>query len=457
MSNGNQQQKRDSFTSQLGVILAASGSAIGIGNVWRFSYVVGINGGGAFLLVYLICVTLVGLPLIMAELSIGRHTGTSAITAFKQMAPRSFWWIAGATGVVAAFLIMTYYPLVAGWSLGYMFESVFNWKPMISDTATFFNNYVSGYVKPLIMLAIVLIMTALTLVGGVAKGIEKWNKILMPVLVVIIIVLIIRSLTLPGSFEGVKFLFYPDFSKITIMTFLDALGHGFYSLSVGMAIMITYGSYIRKEDDLVESSVTVCALDTVTALMAGIAIFPAVFALGLEPDSGAGLAFITLPKAFATLPGGQIFAVLFFLLLTVAALASMMSLLEVLVALFVDEFHVNKKKILVILVILLFLLGIPASLSFGPMADFKIFGLTYFDFMDQFSANVLVPITGLLTAIFVIFRFGVKKSQDELLNSCKNSKGFLIRSYPVLIKYIVPISVIFILLNATGIFSRLFS
>ncbi|HHV97978.1 MAG TPA: sodium-dependent transporter [Clostridiaceae bacterium] len=457
MSNDNHQQKRDSFTSQLGVILAASGSAIGIGNVWRFSYVVGVNGGGAFLLVYLICVVLVGLPLIMAELSIGRNTGKSAFTAFKQIAPRSFWWIAGATGVLAAFLIMTYYPLVAGWSLGYMFESIVNWKPMIADTTTFFNNYVSGNIKPLIMLAIVLIMTALTLVGGVAKGIEKWNKILMPTLVIIIIVLIIRSLTLPGSIEGVKFLFYPDFSKITIMTFLDALGHGFYSLSVGMAIMITYGSYIRKNDDLVESSVTVCALDTVTALMAGLAIFPAVFALGLEPDSGAGLAFITLPKAFATLPGGQIFAILFFLLLTVAALASMMSLLEVLVAFLVDEFGLNKKKVLIILVVLLFLLGIPSNLSFNLMADFKIFGLTYFDLMDKFSANVLVPITGLLTAAFVIFRFGVKNSREELLDSCKHPKGFLIRSYPVLIKYIVPISVIFILLNATGVFSKLFS
>jgi len=457
MDNSNQQQKRDSFTSQLGVILAASGSAIGIGNVWRFSYVVGINGGGAFLLVYLICAALVGLPLIMAELSIGRHTSKSAFTAFKQIAPKSFWWIGGATGVLSAFLIMTYYPLVAGWSLGYMFESVFNWKPMISDTATFFNNYVSGSVKPLVMIIVTLVLTALTLVGGVAKGIEKWNKILMPALAVIIIVLIIRSLTLPGSLEGIKFLFYPDFSKITIKTLLDALGHSFYSLSVGMAIMITYGSYIRKDEDLVQSSVTVCVLDTAAALMSGVAIFPAVFALGFEPDSGAGLAFITLPKAFATLPGGQIFAVLFFLLLTVAALSSMMSLLEVIVAFFVDEFHINKKKILIVLVVLLFVLGIPSHLSFGPMADFKIFGLTYFDFMDKFSANVLIPITGLLTAVFVIFRFGVKSSHDELLCSCKNPKGLLIRSYPVLIKYIVPISVIFILLNATGVFSRLFS
>jgi NSS family neurotransmitter:Na+ symporter len=338
-----------------------------------------------------------------------------------------------------------------------MFESIFNWDPMIADTAVFFNNYVAGFTKPMIMLAIVLAMTCVALVGGVAKGIEKWNKVLMPALVIILIILIFRSLTLPGAFEGVKFLFYPDFSKITINTLLDALGHGFYSLSVGMAIMITYGSYVRKQDDLVETSITVCALDTVTALMAGLAIFPAVFALGLEPDSGAGLAFITLPKAFATLPGGRIFAILFFLLLTVAALASMMRLLEVLVAYITDEFNIKKKTLLIVFFTLLTLAGIPACLSFSSMADFKILGLTYFDFVDKFSANVLVPVTGLLTALFIIFRFGVVNSQKEMLLNCKRPKSFIIRSYPVFIKYFVPISVIFILLNSTGIFSKLFT
>lgn len=456
MEKNNELKKRDGFTSQLGIVLAAAGSAIGIGNVWRFSYVVGINGGGAFLLVYLICVVLVGLPLIMAELSLGRSTGKSAVTAFKQIAPKSFWWIAGGLGVLAAFLIMTYYPLIAGWSLGYMFESIFHWQPMIADTAAFFDGYVSGTVKPLIMLAIVLIMTAISLFGGVARGIEKSNKVLMPMLIVIIIVLIIRALTLPGSFEGVKFLFLPDFSKVGVNTFLDALGHGFYSLSVGMAIMITYGSYVRKQDDLVSTAVNVCAIDTITALMAGLAIFPAVFALGLEPNSGPGLAFITLPKAFATLPGGQIFAALFFLLLTIAALASMMSLLQVLVAFLEDEFKVKRKGLmLTLLIILLFVCGIPSMLSFSALSDFTIMGLTYFDFVDQLSANVIVPITGLLTAVFVGFRY-LKPSHEDIKLNCKRPNGFLVRSYPFLIKYFVPISVAFILLNATGLFGNLF-
>lgn len=444
--------KKDKFSSQLGVILAAAGSAIGIGNIWRFSYVVGVNGGGAFLLIYLLCVILVGLPLILAELAIGRRTGKEAYTAFKVATKKKPWWITGLLGVIATFLILTYYPLVAGWSLGYMFESIFNWQPMIQDSGAFFNSYVGSNAKPLIMCAIILIITALTLFGGVADGIEKSNKILMPILIVLIIVLIVRSLTLPGAGAGVEFLLKPDFSKVTVKTFLDALGHGFYSLSVGMAIMITYGSYVRKKDDLVKTSVNVFALDTITAIMAGLAIFPAVFALGLEPDAGAGLAFVTLPKVFATLPGGQIFAALFFLLLTVAALASLMSLLQVIVAVLEERFKIKKKAIMLTVVIaVLFLLCVPSALSFNLMSDFKIFGLTYFDFVDQFSANILVPVTAFLTALFVAFRY-TKESHDEILQGINNPKGFLVRAYPFLMRYVVPVAIGFILLNSTGFF-----
>ena len=452
----NQGQKRENFTSQIGVVLAAAGSAIGIGNVWRFSYVVGVNGGGAFLLIYIICVLFVGLPLILAELALGRETKKSAVSAFKQMAPKSFWWIAGATGVLASFLIMTYYPLVAGWSIGYMYESIVNWVPMTTDPAAFFESYVSGTAKPVIVLVISLILTALTLVGGVAKGIEKWCKILMPIFIVIICILIVRSLTLPGAFEGVKFLFLPDFSKLGLHSFIDALGHGFYSLSVGMAIMITYGSYVRDEEDLISTSISVLGLDTVTALMAGLAIFPAVFALGFEPNSGAGLAFITLPKTFSLMPFGQVFAVLFFLLLVVSALASMMSLLQVLVAFLEDEFGFKKRNILIVLTIILFAAGIPSILSYSSMAEFKIFGMTYFDFMDKFSANVIVPVTGLLTAFFVAFRYGAKKIQEQIAQGAKNPDSFLIRAFPFLIKYLVPISVILILLSALGVFNFIF-
>ena len=451
-----EQTKRENFTSQIGVVLAAAGSAIGIGNIWRFSYVVGVNGGGAFLLVYIICVLFVGLPLILAELAMGRETKKSAVSAFKQIAPKSFWWIAGATGVLAAFLIMTYYPLVAGWSLGYMYESIVNWGPMTTDPASFFDSYVSGTTKPMIVLVISLLLTALTLVGGVADGIEKWCKILMPIFIVIICILIVRSLTLPGAMEGVKFLFNPDFSKLGLHSFIDALGHGFFSLSVGMAIMITYGSYVRDEENLVSTSVSVLGLDTITALMAGLAIFPAVFALGFEPDSGAGLAFITLPKTFSLMPFGQIFAILFFLLLVVSALASMMSLMQVLVAYLEDEFGFKKRNILIGLTIILFVGGVPSVLSFSSMADFRIFGLSYFDFMDKLSANVIVPITGLLTAVFVAYRYGAKQCQAQIAKGAKNPNSFLIRTFPFLIKYLVPISVAVILLSSTGLFNFMF-
>ena len=450
------QKKRDGFTSQLGVVLAAAGSAIGIGNVWRFSYVVGVNGGGAFLLIYLLCILLVGLPLLLAELALGRNTGTSALPTFKKLAPKTLWWIPGALGVMIAILILCYYPLIAGWSLGYFFESIFHWQPMIADTAGFFNAYVSGHVKPLIMLFAMLTITAFTLVGGVAKGIERTNKILMPLFLALIVILIIRSLTLPGAEAGVAFLFKPDFSKITVDSFLEALGHGFYSLSVGMAIMITYGSYIRKDGDLVKTAVNVSILDTTTAIMSGLAIFPAVFALGLEPDSGAGLAFITLPKAFATLPGGQIFAALFFLLLTVAALSSISSLLQVVVAYFEDRWKVkNRKALLAVMILLLFAFGVPSSLSYNVLADFKIFGLTYFDLMDQLSANVIVPITGLLTALFVAFRY-TKQTKGELMIGAKNPNHILIRLFPVLIRFVVPISIVLVFLQATGVLNLLF-
>lgn len=451
-----QEKKRDGFTSQLGVILAAAGSAIGIGNVWRFSYVVGQNGGGAFILIYLVSACLAGLPLILGELALGRSTGKSAVTAFKTIAPKSLWWIPGALGVLASFIIMTYYPLIAGWSLGYMFESIFNWNTMIGDTAVFFTDYVSGTTKPIIMMLIVLVLTTFLLVGGIAKGIEKANKILMPMLLIIVVILIVRSVTLPGAVEGIKFLFMPDFSKVGLHTFLDAMGQSFYSLSVGMAIMITYGSYIQKKDNLPSTAVTVFTFDTITALLAGMAIFPAVFALGFEPNSGAGLAFITLPKAFATMFGGQVFAALFFLLLTIAALTSMMSLLQVLVAYLEDEFKIkNKKMILIILVAVLFATGIPSVLSFSAMSDFLIFGMTYFDFADFLSANIIIPITGLLTALFIGFRF-LKGTKEEIQEGCKNPNGILVRAYPVLIKFIVPISIFLILLQATGVFEKIF-
>lgn len=443
-------QSNDKFSSQLGVILAAAGSAIGVGNIWRFSYVVGKHGGGAFLLVYLLCVFLLGLPVLLAEITIGRSTGKSDIAAFNQIAPNTPWWIVGALGIIGPLLILFYYPLIAGWSIGYVFESIFNWGALSANPTLAFEAFTSNPNKSLFFNLIAIILTALTLVGGVSKGIEKWNKILMPALIVIMIILIVRSLTLDGAMAGVSFLFKPDFSKINTNVFLEALGHAFYSLSVGMGIMITYGSYINKKENLVTTALNVIGLDTITALMAGLAIFPAVFAFNLEPNSGPGLAFITLTQALATMPGGQIFAILFFLLLVISALSSLMSLMQVLVAFMEHKFKIKKKTILAIIVVILFIFGIPSALSFSSLKDFKIFGLTYFDFMDNLTANFIIPITGLLISLFVIFQYGVKNSQKEIATGCPNAKkSIIIRIYPFLIKYIAPIAIIFVLLNAT--------
>ncbi len=455
MSKNQNNGNRDNFASQLGIIMAAVGSAVGLGNIWRFSYMVGVNGGGAFLVVYLLCVMLVGMPVLIAELTIGRKSGLSTISAFKKLAPKTHWWITGLFSILAPTIIMCYYPVVAGWSLGYVFESLFNWSNMTADTGAAFGAFISSG-KAFVFAGIALVVTAVILLGGIAQGIEKSNKILMPTLGLILIILVIRSLTLPGSMEGVKFLFMPDFSKLTFVGILDALGHSFFSLSLGMGIMITYASYMKKDADLPGATGSILLMDTGIALLAGLAIFPAVFALGIDPGQGAGLAFVTLPGAFAQMPVGWLFSALFFLLLFIAALTSMMSLMQVPLAYMEDELKVPKKKGIVIITIVLLLGNIPAVLSFSSMENFLIMGYNYFDFMDKLANNILLPITGLLGTLFIIFSLGIASSKEEFLTGANNSNTFLSKVYPVAVKFIAPIAIVLILLNSTGVFARFF-
>ncbi|MDR0425447.1 MAG: sodium-dependent transporter [Clostridiales Family XIII bacterium] len=444
---------RDSFASQFGLVMAAVGSAVGLGNIWRFSYILGVNGGGAFLLVYVLCVLLVGVPILISELTIGRRSGLGAVGAFRKLAPGKLWVLVGAIGVVASTVIMAYYPVVAGWSLGYVFESIFNWGAITADSAAAFTAFSAGW-KSAAFAAIALLLTATVLIGGVSSGIERWNKILMPLLGAILIVLMLRSVTLPGASDGIRFLFYPDFSKLGIAGFLDALGHSFYSLSLGMGIMITYASYMKKNANLVSATVSIITMDTLIALLAGLAIFPAVFALGFDPGQGAGLAFVTLPGAFAKMPLGQFFSALFFLLLFIAALTSMMSLMQVPLTFMEDEMKLSKKKGLLLISAIVAALGTPAALSFGPLAHFKIMGLDYFSFLDKMANDFLLPITGLLGALFVTFCFSTAASKKEFLIGSKNPNPLLARIYPFTIKFVAPIAIVLILLNATGIFGR---
>jgi NSS family neurotransmitter:Na+ symporter len=431
--------------------MAAVGSAVGLGNIWRFSYILGINGGGAFLLVYVLCVLFVGTPVLISEFTIGRRGGLGAVGAFRVLAPGTAWKLVGAVGVSASVVILFYYPVVAGWSIGYVFESLFNWSVVTNDSAAAFEAFSAGP-KTALFAGLTLLLTALVLVGGVSAGIERWNKILMPLLGGILFVLALRAVTLPGAFAGVRFLFCPDFSKLGITGILDALGHSFYSLSLGMGIMITYASYMKKEANLVSATVSIITMDTLVALLSGLAIFPTVFALGFDPGEGAGLAFITLPGAFAKMPAGHLFSALFFLLLFIAALTSIMSLMQVPLAFLEDELKLSRRKALLIICAVVIAFGTPAALSFGPLAGFRIAGLDYFGFLDKFANNILLPITGLLGTLFIIFRLGVAASKEEFLIGVKNPNGILPRLYPVAVKYIAPIAIAMILLNAIGVF-----
>lgn len=442
---------RDNFSSNLGAIMAAVGSAVGLGNIWRFSYITGINGGGAFLLTYLICVVLIGVSVMIAELSIGRKTKLSPVSAFLSVAPKTPWWITGLLATLAPFLILLYYPVVSGWAIGYIKLSIFNWSEIKSDSAQVFTDFTAG-TSSIVFSIIALLLTTGVLLFGVSKGIERISKVLLPLLGVALIILVIRALTLPNAFDGLKFLFYPDFSKITMTSFLDALGHSFYSLSLGMGIIITYASYMKKEDNLIKTSLSIISLDTIIAVLAGMAIFPAVFSFGLEPTQGAGLAFITLPSAFAMMPLGQLFSIIFFFLLFIAALTSMISIMQVPVAFLEDQFKLKKKTSLISVGIVSVILGLPAALSFSSLADFKIFGLTYFDFLDRVANNFILPITALLTILFIIFKFGINESIKEFLIGSNKEKSILTSMYKVAIVSIAPIAIILIMLHSIGLF-----
>jgi NSS family neurotransmitter:Na+ symporter len=336
--------ERDGFASKFGIIAAAAGSAIGLGNIWKFPYITGIYGGAAFIIVYLICIAIIGAPVMLSEFTIGRRAQKNAIGSFKKLAPGKPWFIAGWMGFLAAFAILSFYGVVAGWALDYIVKAVTN-SFAGSDPeaiAGIFTGLISQTWTPIFWQVVFMALTAGVVLGGIKDGIEKYTKILMPMLLVIIVILDIRAVTLPGAGEGVAFLFKPNWSLITSEAILSALGHAFFSLSLGMGTMITYGSYIGKKENLGEVALQVTLADTAIALLAGLAMFPAVFAYGIEPSAGPGLVFITLPNVFQQMPGGYIFQILFFVLLSVAALTSSVSILEVVVAYFHEDKNVSR-------------------------------------------------------------------------------------------------------------------
>lgn len=394
---------REGFGSRFGLLAASIGSAVGLGNIWRFPYIAGEYGGGAFLVVYLLIVAFIGLPLMMSEFVIGRLGGKDAIGSFKELAPEKPWYISGVLGVLAAFFILSYYGVVAGWTLEYVINAITNrFSGKTSEEITnLFVGFISHPIKPVIWQVLFMFITGLIVSTGVQDGIEKFAKIMVPMLFILIIILDIQALTLPGGMEGFKFLFKPDFSKINSKVVLGALGHAFYSLSLGMGIMITYGSYMSGDEDLGKTALQISIADTLIALLAGLAIFPAVFSYGVDPTSGAGLVFMTLPNVFPKMPGGYFFGIMFFMLLALAALTSTISLLEVVVAFLVDSFNMNRKKAAVLSTIVITIVGIFASLANGPLSGFLIFGDNIFDFLDKTTANYFLTTAALISVVFI--------------------------------------------------------
>lgn len=438
---------RDGFGSKIGIIAAAAGSAVGLGNIYRFPCELGNNGGGAFLLVYLLIVLCLGVPVMLSEFVIGRKTQKNPIGAFKMLRPKSAWPLVGYMGVACALVIMAFYSTVAGWTLEYVVKAVgnqFQGKELSVIEQEFADFHNLGW-KNVLWQVVFIFMTGFVVFKGVANGIEKYSKILMPLLVLILIVLAIRSVTLPGAGEGLAFLFKPDFSKITGSVLISALGQAFFSLSMGMGVLITYGSYIKKTDNMTTTALSVTMSDTLVAVLAGIVIFPAAFSFGVRPEAGMGLVFSTIPMIFNQMAGGYFFCIIFFVLLAVAALTSTISLLEVIVAYLVEEVHVTRRWATVIASVACILVGVFASLSLKDTSALRVGGKSFFDFLDFLSANIFLPVGALLIVIFVGWIMGKSKFFDEITNEGQLKLSIKTLIY-FIIKFLAPlaIAVIFI-------------
>ena len=444
--------QRDTFSSNLGIIAAVAGSAVGLGNIWKFPYITGVYGGGAFVLVYLICIAIIGLPIVLSEFIIGRKAQKNAIGSFKKLAPGTPWFVPGVMGLVAAFMILAFYGVVAGWTLEYLFKAITNSfvgkNP--ADLEGMFGGFISQLAKPIFWQFIFMGLTCWIVLAGIKGGIEKASKLLMPILLVIIIILDIRAITLPGASEGLAFLFKPDFSKLSAEGMLSALGHAFFSLSLGMGTLITYSSYMSKKENLATTAVQVTIADTGIALLAGIAIFPAVFAFGIEPGAGPGLVFITLPNVFQQMPGGYIFCILFFLLLAVAALTSSISILEVVVAYFVEELKLARRAATIMAASAITIMGIPCSLSMGVWSKVKFMDKTFFDWLDFIASNVLLPLGGLLIVAFVGWYLGREKTETEVTNEGELKAGYL-PLFMFLAKFVAPVVIAIVFLHGLGL------
>jgi neurotransmitter:Na+ symporter, NSS family len=447
---------RGQWGSKFGFIMAAAGSAVGLGNIWRFPYVTGQNGGGAFVLVYILCVLLIGVPLLFTEMGLGRYTKKGTIGAFKDTGANPFWMGAGAIlALSVSFFVLSFYGVIAGWTIGYIFKT-------LTGSTESFADFAANPMYSIPLLGLFVLATISIVLGGVSGGIEKAAKILMPILFVLVILVAGRSLTLDGAMAGVEFYLKPDFSKISGNSILAALGQAFFSLSIGWGIMITYGSYLSKESNLVNSGLWVGFMDSAIALVAGFMIFPAVFAFGKSPEAGPTLVFQVLPDIFQTMPGGSIIGALFFLLLTVAALTSSVSMLEVPASYFIDEKKWSRKKTVWTLGILVFLVGIPSALSSNGSAfftdiNFTVFGNRIEGFMgvlDYFFGTFFIVVAALATCVYVAWKMPIENIVSELDKGSPEFKAgsFASNAFVFFIRYVCPLVILTVLLNMMGVF-----
>lgn len=430
-------KKRGGFGGKIAAILAAAGSAIGLGNIWRFPYITSENGGGAFIIIYLGCILLLGLPLLIAEFAVGHNSKSNPIDAFSKI--RKGWGWLGAAGLISVTLIMGYYFVISGWTLNYALASATN--SIGGDYGAFFTTFTTATWKPLIYTYIFIIANHFIIIGGVQGGIEKASKIMMPLLFVILIVLAIYSLWLPEGREALGNVFTPDISKVSGKTFLDAMGQAFFTLSIGMGAMLIYGSYFKKGTKLAGTAISVVSLDTIVALTAAIIIFSA----GVENESGMQLAFVAMPKVFASMPAGNIWAMLFFLLLALAALSSTISMHEAVTSYFVEKRGMSRNKGAWVVTFIALILATAASLSLGDWSEFKVAGMNFFTLLDNFTAIVMLPLLGILTSVFV----GWVWKRDDMRAELTAEGGIDKATYPVirfLLRYVCPVlvSVVFI-------------
>lgn len=435
-------QEAPKWSGSFGFIMAAAGSAVGMGNLWRFPMLVGESGGGAFVLVYLLCIFLVGIPLIIAEISIGRAGGKDAFGSYKALNRK--WGGVGILAVITSFIGLSYYAVLGGWVIRYIFASA---AGLSKSSEAFFNSFTSNTGSQIAYYLVFMAVTVAIVVLGVQKGIEKSCKVMMPLLIVCMLVIVIRSCTLPGAGEGIKFFLKPDFSKLKPGVFLSALGQVFFSLSLGTGATITYGAYLGKDQNIPKSAASIAFFDTMVAMIAGFAILPAVFAFGFSPKSGPSLMFQTLPAVFDELAGGKIFGVVFFVLVLFAAISTSIAFLEVVVAFAVNTFKVSRGKASVISGILITCLGIPCALSFGIWSDIKIAGKTFFDLGDYLVSNVSLPIGGILACIFIGWVWKSKNAEKEVTNDGKISFK-PIAVWSVLIKFILPFIILAIFITS---------